>query len=237
MTVMNVSHPVKREAIRVFVASSSPEETAWLCSKLSEAPDIRVIGRASSKQELDAAVSHFMSDFDVLVTDVQLKKEDVVPEIEKIISSSGIDVLVYTSISHDNTVIRAILAGATGYLLKGDQEDIVTSLRLIRGGGSPVSPTVARSVLRAIHSRTVGSLHAKPAPKADITPLSQRESEILALMAKGIPFAEIGEILSISTHTVTAHIKKIYRKLQVHSRGEAVYEATCMGLLPQERII
>ena len=61
--------------------------------------------------------------------------------------------------------------------------------------------------------------------------LSQRESEIIMLLAKGISFSEIGGILGISPHTVTAHIKKIYKKLGVHSRGEAVYEATCMGLV------
>ena len=58
-----------------------------------------------------------------------------------------------------------------------------------------------------------------------------RETEILQLLAKGMSFNEIGDILGISPHTVTAHIKKIYRKLAVHSRGEAVYEATQMGLL------
>ena len=69
--------------------------------------------------------------------------------------------------------------------------------------------------------------------RTDTQQLSARETEILQLLAKGIPFAEIGDILSISPHTVTAHIKKIYRKLQVHSRGEAVYEAQCLGLLPE----
>ena len=62
-------------------------------------------------------------------------------------------------------------------------------------------------------------------------PLSERKTEILQLLAKGMSFSEIGEILTISPHTVTAHIKKIYRKLQVHSRGEAVYEAAQMGLI------
>jgi ATP/maltotriose-dependent transcriptional regulator MalT len=66
---------------------------------------------------------------------------------------------------------------------------------------------------------------------AENNPLSARETEILQLLAKGMSFNEIGEILGISPHTVTAHIKKIYRKLAVHSRGEAVYEASQMGLL------
>ena len=63
-------------------------------------------------------------------------------------------------------------------------------------------------------------------------PLSPRETEVLNLLARGMSFAEISSVLNISCHTVTAHIKKIYRKLQVHSRGEAVYEAAQLGILP-----
>ncbi len=95
---------------------------------------------------------------------------------------------------------------------------------------------MARSVLRAIRSRMGGATTSSstvPArsTNAENNPLSARETEILQLLAKGMSFNEIGEILGISPHTVTAHIKKIYRKLAVHSRGEAVYEASQMGLL------
>jgi DNA-binding NarL/FixJ family response regulator len=68
-------------------------------------------------------------------------------------------------------------------------------------------------------------------PSGEPNPLSGRETEILRLLAKGLSYAEIGELLGISAHTVTQHIKKIYRKLSVHSRGEAVFEATQMGIL------
>ncbi|MCS7101198.1 MAG: LuxR C-terminal-related transcriptional regulator, partial [Burkholderiaceae bacterium] len=84
--------------------------------------------------------------------------------------------------------------------------------------------------LRAIRNR-MGPSPATRNIDPQNNPLSARETEILQLLAKGMSFNEIGEILGISPHTVTAHIKKIYRKLAVHSRGEAVYEATQMGLL------
>jgi ATP/maltotriose-dependent transcriptional regulator MalT len=71
---------------------------------------------------------------------------------------------------------------------------------------------------------------ATAAPPA-ASPLSQRETEILQLVAKGFSFDTVGEVLAISPHTVVAHVKKIYRRLAVHSRGEAVYEASQMGLL------
>ena len=69
------------------------------------------------------------------------------------------------------------------------------------------------------------------APAAESSPLSQRETEILQLVAKGFAFDAVGGLLGISPHTVITHVKKIYRKLAVHSRGEAVYEARQMGLL------
>jgi DNA-binding NarL/FixJ family response regulator len=146
-----------------------------------------------------------------------------------------VDIMVVTVFGDEQHVVSAIEAGATGYILKDSTAaDVVSCIRLLRAGGSPVSPVVARSVLRAIRNRMggTGSGTTRPGgPSPDNNPLSTRETEILQLLAKGMSFNEIGEILGISPHTVTAHIKKIYRKLAVHSRGEAVYEATQMGLL------
>ena len=204
---------------------------------LTEHGEFEVVGQAIGPQELERIFSMDGENVDVLVTDIQLSGEDVIPSLERIHAQHpDVDILVYTLHSNESSVIRAILAGATGYILKGDIGDISTSIRLIRGGGSPVSPTVARSVLRAIHSKTIQPRVKTPrVPQAanKRTLLSDRETEILILMGKGIAFADIGKILAISPHTVTAHIKKIYRKLQVHSRGEAVYEASCMGILQQ----
>ena len=139
--------------------------------------------------------------------------------------------LVITVFGDEQHVVSSIEAGATGYILKDSAPaDVISCIRLLRAGGSPVSPVVARSVLRAIRNR-MGSTAPARAPGSEQNPLSARETEILQLLAKGMSFNEIGEILGISPHTVTAHLKKIYRKLAVHSRGEAVYEATQMGLL------
>jgi DNA-binding NarL/FixJ family response regulator len=142
------------------------------------------------------------------------------------------DIMVVTVFGDEQHVVSAIEAGATGYILKDSTPaDVISCIRLLRAGGSPVSPVVARSVLRAIRNRMGGGTSTRTPTSAENNPLSARETEILQLLAKGMSFNEIGEILGISPHTVTAHIKKIYRKLAVHSRGEAVYEATQMGLL------
>lgn len=135
-------------------------------------------------------------------------------------------VLIATDVSEENTVMQAVEAGADGYLLFDDNTpSIAASLKVMQSGGSPVSPLIARSALRALHNRntpereTAGGL------------LSRRELDILQLLAKGLAFAAIGEVLAISEHTVTTHVKKLYKKLNVHSRGEAVYEARELNLI------
>lgn len=135
-------------------------------------------------------------------------------------------ILIATDVSEENTVMQSVEAGADGYILVTDDAPrIADSLKVMAAGGSPVTPLIARSVLRALHSRNT----AAPAPASDI--LSRRELDIMGLLAKGLTLTAIAEILSISEHTVTTHVKKIYKKLNVHSRGEAVYEARQLHLI------
>ena len=150
------------------------------------------------------------------------------------------DVLVVTMFGDDQHVLSSIEAGATGYLLKDAQaEHIASSIHELHAGGSPISPGIARRVLarfRVGPIRGPGSAAsagaAAPSPAAEAqSPLTERETELLRLTAKGLSFETIGQLMGISPHTVVAHVKKIYRKLAVHSRGEAVYEASQMGLL------
>ena len=135
------------------------------------------------------------------------------------------DVLVVTMFADDAHVMGSLEAGATGYLLKDAQAPRITSaIHELRAGGAPISPSIARRVL--------ARFRIAPAAAAPVaSPLSERETEILRLVAKGFSFDAVGELLAISPHTVVTHVKKIYRKLAVHSRGEAVYEAGQMGLL------
>ncbi|MBU1357451.1 MAG: response regulator transcription factor [Gammaproteobacteria bacterium] len=138
------------------------------------------------------------------------------------------DVLVVTMFGDDRHVIAALEAGATGYLLKDAGADrIATAIHELHEGGSPISPGIARRVLARL--RGAPERPADEPSKASL--LTPRETELLRLTAKGLSFEEIGGLLEISPHTVVAHVKKIYRKLAVHSRGEAVYEASQMGLL------
>jgi len=143
------------------------------------------------------------------------------------------DVLVVTMFGDDQHVVASIEAGATGYLLKdAGAGPIAASIHELRAGGSPISPSIARRVLARFRIGAAPAAAAQPVPKDAIpSPLTERETEILRLAVKGLSFETIGELTDISPHTVVAHVKKIYRKLAVHSRGEAVYEASQMGLL------
>ncbi len=147
------------------------------------------------------------------------------------------DVLVVTMFGDDLHVLASIEAGATGYLLKDALAGrICISIHELRAGGSPITPSIARKVLARFRLPVPPSAvaHAAKQPIAEsvvATPLTEREIDILRLVAKGLSFNEVGDSLDISPHTVVTHVKKIYRKLAVHSRGEAVFEAGQMGLL------
>ncbi|WPB55586.1 response regulator transcription factor [Xylophilus sp. GOD-11R] len=181
---------------------------------------------------------------DVLLVDLGLPDMNGVTLIEHVARHHpGCDVLVVTMFADDNHVVSSIEAGASGYLLKdASAERIVTSIHELRLGGAPISPGIARRVLERFRTRaraeaqevTAGSdtvSDAGPDTRGEGSPLTPREGELLRMIAKGFTFETIGTLLDISPHTVVAHVKKIYRKLAVHSRSEAVYEAGQLGLL------
>lgn len=141
------------------------------------------------------------------------------------------EVMVITVFADERSVISAIEAGAGGYLLKdGTPQEISQALVQLAEGGSPISPAIARHLLRRFQSEPAAAAPtataAEPAPS-----LTQREIEVLRLISKGFRFGEIAELLGISTHTVTTHVRHLYRKLEVSSRSAAVWEARHLGLL------
>jgi DNA-binding NarL/FixJ family response regulator len=140
----------------------------------------------------------------------------------------GCEVMVVSVFGDEENVVAAIRAGASGYLLKDALADsFLNTIRELIAGGSPISPSIARILLnraRAPHEPQ-GSAEAAEGN------LAERELEILGLVAKGFNFPEISRLLGISNNTVKTHIYRIYRKLSVHSRGEAVFEAKKLGLL------
>jgi DNA-binding NarL/FixJ family response regulator len=140
------------------------------------------------------------------------------------------DILVISMFGDEATVLAALEAGARGYLLKGSlARDISIDIRDLRDGGSPLSPSIARQVLKRLQSRQPE--RAKGGSSED-TGLSPREIEILNAISRGFSYAETAVTLGITIGTVHTHLKRIYGKLAVHSKTEAVYEASRLGLLP-----
>ena len=171
---------------------------------------------------------------DVMLIDLGLPDMDGVELIRHAAHHHpGCDVLVVTMFADDLHLLSSIEAGATGYLLKdAGGRRIAGAIHELRAGGSPISPSIARRVLERFRVATAPLPAATPPVlAANASPMSERESEILRLVSKGFSFDTVGELLGISPHTVVTHVKKIYRKLAVHSRGEAVHEARQMGLL------
>jgi len=143
------------------------------------------------------------------------------------IVSPDLDILVFTASEEDEKVFSALKAGATGYILKTAQPmQIIAAIDEIKDGGSPMSPSIARKVLRDFQGPAVYE-----ELQGIISPLSSRETEILDLLYRGLNIAQIADKLCISTHTVQTHIKKIYSKLHVNSRSQAIYEAVQKKLI------
>jgi DNA-binding NarL/FixJ family response regulator len=143
------------------------------------------------------------------------------------------DILVVSMLADEEHVLRSLAAGATGYLLKDAMRDEVCERILeLAQGGAPMTPTIARMVLKRLHPPTPAAApSAKPLRADEFNPLTDRELLVLTRIAQGFSYQEMAELLGLSPHTVHAHTKNIYRKLAVHSRTEAVFEATRLGLI------
>ena len=138
-----------------------------------------------------------------------------------------VKILIFSGSDNDAKVFSALRAGAIGYILKSAQpQEIVAALEEIRAGGSPMSPSIAMKVLKD---------YQKQGNQQDgfggTSPLSGRETEILALLYRGDDLAQIAGALCISLHTVRVHTKRIYTKLNVKSRSHAIYQALQQNLI------
>ncbi len=149
------------------------------------------------------------------------------------------EALVISMFGDEENVLASIEAGALGYIHKdATPDDIDQTILEMKAGASPISPMIARRVLSKYRSQQAQAVLPKPEPLPPVevaSParglLSNREQEVLELIARGFSYAEIARLKSVSVHTVQTHIKNLYGKLAVHSKSEAVYEATRMGLL------
>jgi DNA-binding NarL/FixJ family response regulator len=176
---------------------------------------------------------------DVLITDLELPDGNGL-DLIRAIDELGLPTLgmVITVFGDEKTVIAALEAGALGYLLKdGSTDYLVRSTLELLQNGSPISPAIARHVLRRFRDvPPAADEPAAPSAAAEDAPsLSDREREVLEFLVKGFTYAEIAGFLSVTPHTVATHVRRLYRKLAVRSRAEAVYEALTSGIVTVEK--
>lgn len=169
---------------------------------------------------------------DVLIIDLGLPDGDGTELIAELAASSpATSALVITVFGDEGHVIRAIEAGARGYLLKdATAEEFARAVRLVYEGGSPLSPMIAHHLLKRFAPQQTRAPHRRTG--ADRTPmekLTAREAEILRLIAGGKSTAETAIALHLSPHTVNTHVKHIYSKLAVNNRVQAVNRARATG--------
>lgn len=137
------------------------------------------------------------------------------------------EIMVISAFGDEASAIAAIEAGAGGYLLKGGSAaELASSLSAMLAGEAPISPAIAAHLLKRFRKPAP----VEPVPRP-VEPLTDREVEVLRLIAKGFSYAEVATELSLKYNTVASYVKSIYGKLAVHSRGKAVHQARLMGFL------
>ncbi len=206
--------------IRVLVVDDHPIVRQGLVSVLGDEEDLEVVGEAGSGREAIALTPRLQPD--VVLLDLEMPDVDGVEAIPLLLAARpGVEVLVFTAYDTDERVLGAVRAGARGYLLKGaSAEEIARGIRTVHGGGSYLEPRVATKLLAEVTS-----------PRRQASVLSDREREVLRLVAEGLPTKQIALSLSISERTVKFHVNSIFHKLGADNRAQAVALAAQRGLL------
>lgn len=202
---------------------------------LAGATDMRTAGTAATLQT-GLAMLRDAAPADILVVDLGLPDGSGIDAIHAARAAwPRCEIMVATVFGDESHVMRSIAAGATGYLLKDSSAaDIVRELRSLHLGGSPMSPLIARQVLMRMRA-PVSEAPAPPQPSPQsATPtaaLSPREYQVLTDITRGFSHDEIAQRLGVSRHTLLTYVRRIYVKLDVHSKVEAINVARTQGLL------
>ena len=244
-TLMQAPHPTKPQhrefptdpdmagpRIHVAIVEDDLGFRSALAQALLAAPDIRLAATAGTRAEGIALLQG--PPVDVLLVDLGLPDGsgiDVIRAAARLWPSCSI--MVSTNFGDETHVMRSIEAGAAGYLLKdSSQAKIVDEIRSLASGGSPISPIIARQVLARFRQDAVADSPAgTETPEGGQQLLSAREKEVLDFITKGFTAVEIGKLMGLSHFTVRTFVRRIYSKLKVTSKAEAIYEARNQGLL------
>ena len=220
----------------VVVVEDDSRTRKRLCEAIEAQEDLTL---AASFSQMRPAIAWLQQhSADVLLTDIGLPDGSGIDVIKACAAlHPQCDIMVITMFGDEKNVLSSIEAGATGYVLKDARQlDVVRAIQDLRAGGSPMSPLIARRLLTRVQLQGTPAAAVAPAPVSRGTALkpvlTKREADTLDLIARGYTYDEVARLLALSVSTVQTHIKGIYGKLAVNSRGEAVFEAHKLGLLP-----
>jgi DNA-binding NarL/FixJ family response regulator len=236
---MNTEAPDAGTARRwgVLVVEDDSRARAFFEASVQRSASLFWLGSAGTVQEALAWLAQTATIPDVLLVDLGMPDGSGLHVIREAVARfPGCEPLVISVFGDEENVLSSIEAGAVGYIHKdAAPEDIAQTIVEMKAGASPISPMIARRVLAKYRSlQLAGTPAAAPQAAADSAApslLSAREHEVLTLIARGFSYAEIARLKGLSVHTVQTHIKNLYGKLAVHSKSEAVFEATRLGLL------
>jgi len=232
---------------QVLVVEDDPQMREFFASSVARAAQLQMAAAVGSVAEALAWLDQPTHQVDVLLTDLGLPDGsglEVIRHATRL--NPACEPLVISMFGDEDNVLASIEAGALGYIHKDSApDDIAQTIFLMLGGASPISPMIARKVLsKYAGSRApapnakdplVDSVQAGPTENAGNQVLSPREQDVLSLISRGFSYSEISRLQSVTIHTVQTHIKNLYTKLSVHSKSEAVFEATRLGLLQSPR--
>jgi DNA-binding NarL/FixJ family response regulator len=205
--------------IRVLVADDQAMVRAGLRLILESQPDIEVVGEAVDGE--DALVAARRDRPEVVLMDIRMPRLDGLAATRKMIDQHpALRVLVVTTFDADQNVYEALRAGASGFILKDSSpEQLVAAIRLIAAGDALLTPARTRRLIES---------QVRPSPSGTLT---DREREVLVLMARGLDNGQIGAALFVSEATVRTHVGHVLSKLDAHSRVQAVVVAYESGLV------
>ncbi|GLZ36393.1 response regulator transcription factor [Actinokineospora sp. NBRC 105648] len=209
--------------IRVAVADDQALLRASFRLLLEAEPDLEVVGEAGTGVEAVALVERTRPD--VVLMDIRMPVLDGI-EATRRLTGSGTRVLVLTTFDLDEYVYAALRAGASGFLLKDTRPtELLTAVRLVAAGEALLAPSVTRRLI------TQFARLPDPAAPAVLTGVTEREREVLTLIARGLSNAEIADRLTLSPATVKTHIGRLLAKLQARDRAQLVITAYESGLV------
>jgi DNA-binding NarL/FixJ family response regulator len=205
---------------RIFIIDDHPIIREALSALLDAQDDFEVVGSAGAGKEGVEQVHSLQPD--VVLLDLDLPDGEGTQFIPTIVQSpSRPKVLIFTAYASDEGVLDTIRRGANGYIIKGAAtSEIVHAIRIVIQGGTYLEPTLA--------SKLVSHLNGEKAPHEGLT-LSDRELQVLRLVAEGFPNKQIASVLGITPSTVKFHLNSVYSKLDVDNRAQAVAQAAQKG--------